>query len=813
MNDLLPSLLLAIVEGGEVRETVAYELQRLAQWDDARWLWLGLAVAMTLLIGAVVWLYRRESAQLSPLFRCVLPLLRSIAYAGIVLFFLGIEKRTDRYETVASRVLLLVDTSQSMAVEDETSVVDSANQAKHPRATVLTQALAKLPLIVDLSQEHVVELATFDTELQRVAQWSSAPTNVTPTWEKDLAPTGVETRLGDALREALDTTANGPLAAVIVFSDGGQNRGVDPLAMADAAQLSGVPIHTVGIGSTLPRRNIRVKELLAPSRVYPEDKTTIVGLVQNEGYAGRSVTIELLASEARGTETTQPERIDSTTARFEKDGQVVRVEFEIEPAEIGRLLLELRVATPADDQFADDDHRSVEIEVVDAQTRTLLIASGPTREYRFLRNQLRRDRHATVDVWLQSAGAGASQDADNLLDGFPTSKEDLYSYDCIVAFDPNWQQLDAQQVELLEKWVAEEAGGLIVVAGPIHTSSWVQSPEHGKIRALYPVEFQRRLTLLDDGQYGSETPWPIVFSRDGEQADFLRLVDTPEESRLLWSKFSGVYGCYAVKGPKSGARVLGRYSDPDAGLSAERPVYLAEHFYGAGRVFYIGSGEFWRLRSEDPRYFEVIYTKLIRHTSQGRLLRGSSHGQLLVERDRYSVNDTVVVRAQLSTSGREPLIVPRVTIQVVDPAGVRRNQMLLADPNRLGSYLGQFTVPSEGMYRILLPVPGIVDEQLVRRIQVSIPNLEFDHTRRNEPLLAALANRTGGHYFISLTSAMNGSPKLQPLAEQIESRAETRTIRGTADPKFTEWLHRVLLTVICGALCLEWLLRRTLKLA
>ena len=282
------------------------------------------------------------------------------------------------------------------------------------------------------------------------------------------------------------------------------------------------------------------------------------------------------------------------------------------------------------DQYAADNRREVEVEVVETESRVLLIASGAARDYRFLRNQLRRDKHMRVDVWLQLARPGITQDADQLLNHFPKTKAELYEYDCIVAFDPDWTMLDAEQVDMLESWVAEEAGGLVVIAGPIHTASWVQSPEHTAIRSLYPVEFQRRLTLLDDGLYGSTTPWPLDFSRDGEESDFLWLGDSASESRSLWSQFPGVFGCYAVKGPKPGARVLARYSDPDAGLSVDRPVYLAEHFYGAGRVLYFGSSELWRLRSLGIEYFEVLYTQLIRHVSQGRLMRGSSLGRLLV---------------------------------------------------------------------------------------------------------------------------------------------------------------------------------------
>jgi hypothetical protein len=38
----------------------------------------------------------------------------------------------------------------------------------------------------------------------------------------------------------------------------------------------------------------------------------------------------------------------------------------------------------------------------------------------------------------------------------------------------------------------------------------------------------------------------------------------------------------------------------------------------------MGSGELWRLRGIDVGYFERLYTQLVRHVSQGRLLRGSS---------------------------------------------------------------------------------------------------------------------------------------------------------------------------------------------
>ena len=136
------------------------------------------------------------------------------------------------------------------------------------------------------------------------------------------------------------------------------------------------------------------------------------------------------------------------------------------------------------------------------------------------------------------------------------------------------------------------------MAGPIHTAKWVRSTEHAKLKDLYPVVFQPRLTLLDDGQFGGEMPWPLAFERAGREAKFLWLAPTAEESEAAWDSFPGVYGYYAVKGEKPGATVYARFSDPEAGLGSQRPVYMASQFYGAGQVFYIGSAEMWRLRTD-----------------------------------------------------------------------------------------------------------------------------------------------------------------------------------------------------------------------
>ena len=120
------------------------------------------------------------------------------------------------------------------------------------------------------------------------------------------------------------------------------------------------------------------------------------------------------------------------------DGEMVPVSFDVEPDEPGSFVFQLRVVAPADDGNPRDNQREAEVDVVDRKTRVLLFAGGPSRDYQFLRGQLYRDRTMTVDVLLQTAQPGISQDANQILDQFPTTRDELFQYDAIVAFDPDW---------------------------------------------------------------------------------------------------------------------------------------------------------------------------------------------------------------------------------------------------------------------------------------------------------------------------------------------------------------------------------------
>ncbi len=890
------------------------------------WHWLLLLVICIAFGAYVVWIYRRDAGELRKSTSITLVALRCFALLGILFYFFNLERITEETITKDSRVHLLIDTSQSMGLTDD------SDEQRLARITHIVNEFNDGPTLEELRQNHdvivhrfsedsrPVEIATFprvarvnssnesklsDAAIQSVrdlvnigfalviaavvallfylvkgrrkdqpeaSSWSLLASMVfvlagviviavgnlrhpqlsftdtlsitTPNftsaeaaddteielpevdWNTALIPRGSKTRIGDAVQFLVNKERGGPIAGLVIYTDGRSNSGEDLEVAVRAARTYNIPIYPVGIGSDEQAKNVRVVDIEAPERVYPGDSFKITGYIQAYGSENRSVTVDLISRPVNtpSDDASQDKVEDQVQLDLADDGETRPVEFELEPDENiqGKRDYVIRIQPPADDKNDRDNQRSATVEIVDRRTRVLLVAGGPTREYRFLRNMLYRDEEVEVHVHLQTAEDTISQEADEVIYDFPQLDEELFEYDTIVAFDPDWEALDDGQIELVERWVSEEAGGLFVVAGPVFTPEWSRMRRGRRrgidlIKNLYPVVFYNQGGVtLSLGRFGGDTAWPIQFSDDGLSAEFLWLDNSQLGSEQAWASFDGVYGYYKAKDPKPGAKVYSRFSDPDTAIDDELPIYMAGHFYGAGRVFFQASGEMWRLRSIEEAYFEKYYTKLIRWVSQGRLLRDSSRGVLLVDKDRTFLGEHITIQAVLTDAQHDPLSADAVDAALVQPDGTRDaiELKLLQDGSREGMYTGQFIATQEGDYRVEVPLPGSAD-LLTRDVRVRVPQLEIENPRRNDALLSHAAEQTNGTYFvgISSTSTASNNGKGETLSDTIVVRDQETELPGTPDKEFEEMLMGWLIAVISGILCIEWIIRRLCKLA
>ncbi|RMF87020.1 MAG: hypothetical protein D6741_21130, partial [Planctomycetota bacterium] len=550
--------------------------------------WLpGFALAAAL--AYAFWMYRKDAVELKPVAAKLLTFLRAVVLIGLFLLWLEPGIHRERETLQSSHVDILIDTSSSMSIADGSP--DSGTGTA--RLTRALDTLSQPSFLETLRRRHEVRLFRFDRELKeigrlpRLAEKSQdsdtrAAGDTPPDWLDDLSPSGEETRLGDALAHLAEQTQDHPAAAVFVISDGASNAGVsaDDPGMLDRLKTS---VYTLGIGQTDQPRNVGVERLEVVKRIYPGDPCRITGLLRHVRAEGASVDVELLVrpgSKAEDTGTGEQIATQRVTLPAEA---LVSVPFQHVFTDLGQFILCLRIRSEAGGD-ASDDFVEVPVEVVDRRNRVLLFAGGPTRDYQFARSVLWRDPTIEPDILLQTGQPGMSQEGKRILDRFPTSLAELAEYDVIFAFDPDWKQVPPDGQRLLEQWVAQQGGGLIVEAGVVHMGTalggWTQDPDCKVIRDLLPVELQRNVGVTEVLAYSGAEAWPPAFTEEGWNAEYLWLKDTPEENVAAWESFEGIYSCHISRRAKPAAVVLAYFGDPSLGTGDERPVYLAEQFYG-----------------------------------------------------------------------------------------------------------------------------------------------------------------------------------------------------------------------------------------
>lgn len=825
---LLSQFTLLAVESTGAFRAIEYDLPE----TPVEWMVCLGVFSLLLILGVRV--YLRDTAELNRFWRYFLLLLRLSVLAGLVAVALNPQERTQKLAYRPSQVAVLVDRSLSMKFpENQVGPSDSAVESgsasstadARSRADAVAELLGKSGMLEELRKNHAVSIYSFDSALngphaalrsqdpRAIVKSASAPsaggesTSVKETidWGQIVEPIGLETRLGESLLELIRSISGNSLSGIVVVTDGASNSGIDPGKAIEAAKELKARLIAVGVGSTRQPVNIQIASVQAPSDVHVGDAFEISAFVQAQGLAGQNAIVELLG---------RPEESEADASKLgtkeiilADDGLPVRVSFEQLENVAGTWEYFIRVRS--DQKIIElsegDNERRKSISVVDRKTRVLVVAGGPMRDYQFVRNMLYRHSAIQTDVWLQTAdAAGAvSQEANKILTSFPESKEELFDYDVIVGFDPDWNRLSPEQINLVSEWVFAQAGGLVVVAGDVYSASVASDAKLEKIRELYPIVLNRFVS--DSG--GSRTviqSWPFEFTREGREAGFLQITDEQVSSAEVWKEFQGVYSAYPTSGAKAGATVYAYFSDPRTQSASGLPVLLASQYYGAGRVIYLGSPEMWRMRSIDEVYYDRFWTKSIREAGQARLKRGNNRGALLLERNQFVLGQTVRVRAQLTDPQFDPLVAESVLAEIFDPNGrpMIPPVRLQRDSNRTGQFVGSFRVSSPGVWRIDVPIPQSGD-QLSEKIDVVLPNLETDNARQNAQLLRLIAEDTGGAYF-PLSEAATEVPKRLPnRGEEFQIDQQLKTL----------WDRQWLMYLLIGLLSVEWLTRKLLKLA
>jgi hypothetical protein len=835
---------------------------------DPHWFWVFILTVVLLAgffyVGAM---YRRDSRSVGVGWASFLAVLRCAVYALLAAVFLLPALQTWERTEFHSKVLILYDVSGSLGNRDdfptETQPPDKLPTRQDKVIRFLTDD--RFQFLPRLQDTNPVTAYRFGKRLdENFLAFDSGKTLSASEWAEWLKPNpkapipdGLNddeknefqkrldlnaelvsgTDLVDSLRAAFNRESSNMIQAIIVFSDGRSTE--FPREVLDELrpqlQRAKVPIFTVAVGEYRQPISIRITDLQVPEQARPDDKFPVRVEIDGEGLPDRESVVTLDVTGPKGDKHSfdKPFKFSAGAG----GPPHAQVEFEIDAAQLGVAaepgkkpeleegdwILQARVARERREVFLEKEHRSGQekVRIIKKPLRVLLFANAATHDYQFLRTMLVRevDEHrAELSIYIQTQREGVVQDVppDRFLKSFPNrlgdeasdKAEDRYynlsQYDLIIAFDPDWTQLQPDQLANLERWVNQQAGGLILVAGPVNTYQLTKSGIRDQVKPilnLFPVMLQNSVIQDLSKEHSTNDPWPLHFPGATAEMEFLKLDEASSDPLGGWSEFftglpkaevtpetptvRGFYSYYPVEAAKPGAAVVATYASPQARLrdsNREQP-YLVTMPYGSGKVVYIGSGELWRLRQYREVFHERFWTKLARYAGSGNLTRLTRHGSLVMGRE-FTQGQYISVGARLFGRDLQPLSAaskPLAQIEAPRNAPTPMPVEFHAQGNTEGWFQARFRITAPGDYRLNLQVPES-GETLSRKFTVKESNPELDDTRPDFPALYQLASEATDHLpqdketQDELKKALEGTAAR--LLKQVEDQAGDKAKAG-----------------------------------
>jgi uncharacterized membrane protein len=726
-------------------------------------LWL-LIAASAAAVAALIWHHLPRPVARANLRRgAVSWALQSLLLAVLLLMLWQPALTVTELRAQQNVVAVLVDDSRSMGLVEN----GASREAQAIRAL-------QGGMLAAVARRFQTRVYRFDSQLTRVENL------------QQLRAEGPATHIGAILRQLAEETADLPLGAVVLLSDGSDNgNGVDADTLA-ALRNRHVPVHTVGFGAEQSAHDVEIDAATVAPRAIADSRLAALVRFHQTGYAGRSS--RLLVRDGEHV-------LGSRNVTFTADGapQSETVLFNVGPAGIKALQFALDVQ-PGEQNVANNAlTRLVE---VDAEQRSVLYVEGEPRwEYKFIRRAADDDRMLRLVSMLRTSENKLYrqnvQDPKELAEGFPTRAQDLFAYQGLVIGSVESTYFTPAQRELIREFVDRRGGGLLLLAGrfALADGGWGASGLADLLPTVLPAG---RNTFHVD-------PASVQLTAAGADSTITRLVDDPAANAERWTKLPYLMDYQDPGVPKPGAAVLANLE----AAGRRMPLLVTEQF-GRGRSAVLASSGTWRWQMSlplgDPS-FSLFWQQLL------RWLVTDSHGRVVGAVDRPELQDDghATLTAEVRDENYEPVADAVVEAHILGPDGLSARVPLAPVSGAPGRFRAEWSAQQSGDYLTELSAqrpsgaathagqPLGRDVLSFRRVDGAAENF---HTQQNRELLTRIAALTGGRYW--------RPGELATLADQISYSPAGITTHEARDL----WDMPALLLLILALCCGEWLLRR-----
>lgn len=653
--------------------------------------------------------------------------------------------------------------------------------------------LEKTAALLELAQESWLDELEPQVRVMRYCFDESVSPMADLDWGKTLAAasgSAAATDLAAAMEQAARDSVVETLEALVLFTDGQDNTGGDPLKKATA--MSGVPAYIIPVGNIKPLRDVMLHHVQAPQAVLKDDLIVIEAMVDAHGCAGEDVVVDLIRDD---------KVVDSEEVAVTSESFIRRVTFAHKADKMGLQAFRLEVHPVPDERIADNNEARLSVEVTEDRITVLLADHLPRWEHRYLRNLFKRAEAVHYDELLFEPVSGEERRP-----RFPQDLDGWGQYRVVILGDVQPTDLTADQQKMLEQYVAKRGGTLVLIAGKDAMPSSYIGEELDKLLPVQPA---------DQPPPDRERGYSLLVTAEGRAEPMTQLADDPEASDRFWrEQFSSrfpIYDLSAYSQPKPASHVLIRAVPiAGAGEDLERAL-LCWHKYGRGRVVYLAAPVMYRLRyRHGDRPHQLFWEQLLRWAIAREVAAGSQTVRLAADKMRYGKGDQVRVMVRLSRLGGDEVREANCQVIARQEDKVLATEEMEEDEDVPGTYSAFLKDLPQGAITITTAGDQIDDllasEEWVEPIETTVimepPDLlEMRNTRCNLPLLEQIAESTGG-LVIPPTGLATAIAQLDLEPEVIEEVEQV--------PLWNRW---VCLLVFLGCLTAEWVVRKLTGLA
>jgi len=652
-------------------------------------------------------------------------------------------------------IAVLIDDSRSMSISEGS-------------ATRQAQAITALQsgVLAELQKNFQTRLYRFDSQLVRISSL------------EELKASAPATRIGDSLKQLADQTADLPIGAVVLLSDGGDNTGGIDLETVMALRSHRIPVHTVGFGRDRSAQDVEISDVDVASRALANSRLAATVSFRQHGFTGRKSMLKIRD---------EGKLLATREVTFAGDGnmQTETLLFNVGAAGAKTLQFSLDMV-PGEENLSNN--ALLRLVNVESDRRHILYVEGEPRwEYKFIRRAQEDDGIVRLVSLLRTTENKTYRqgidDPKELADGFPARAEELFGYQALIIGSVEANYFTSVQQELIRRFVDQRGGGLLLLGGrfALADGAWRASG----LADLFPTILPNKKGTFHRDQA------TIELTPAGAESVICSLVEDPRQNTERWKKLPYLLNYQEPGTPKPGAAVL---AEMNAG-SRKMPLLITEN-YGRGRTAVLATSSTWRWRMSLPledHAHEAFWRQLLRWLVSGTAghVVASVPNQMLFDEGRVKLSAEVRDKEYMPASDA------KVEASVSGPQGVAKFE-LAAEPNTPGVFQAEWSAESPGTYEA--EVIAKRGEEPIGRDVLAFQRLdgvaENFHTEQNRELLEKLSAQTGGRYW--------RPQELARLASEIPYSEAGITLRETKDL----WNMPAVFLLLLALRCAEWLLRR-----